>query len=465
MAQLRDTVVSGSLRATDSLLSTTASFQILNAPTTSNGSTYGPGTAGNVLSSNGTSIYWRGVTDNSSATAVTSTDTNLITGRTLYNAGYVKSSGVTSITIKTSAPLSGGSNTATTGTGTYILSLGTVGITNGGTNITTYTIGDILYSNAANTLAKLGGNTTTTRKFLRSVATTAGTATAPTWDTVTKTDVGLSNVENTKLSTWAGSANLTTFKGLTLSGSAAASYTAAFAGTTDATAKNTAAVTLAGGLGVAKTVIANDLYINTEHVLSARGRTLYSTEAELINGIASVASTLKYAGDCKFFSFFLNAGSSVNSNIKGMYFSGWVFLRNRGDETQSILPMAIYLGFPTDEYFLGQSRYAQIIQIIITLNYNFTAYSYDINYLSPKTQSITAVAANWNNNIQQITVNGMKPYLRIMVGLASSATKEQYEACANASIICTNQAFDSITLTCYNGPPTIDIPMILTILG
>ena len=32
----------------------------------------------------------KGVTDNSSSTDVTSTDTNLITGRTLYNAGYTK---------------------------------------------------------------------------------------------------------------------------------------------------------------------------------------------------------------------------------------------------------------------------------------------------------------------------------------------------------------------------------------
>lgn len=32
----------------------------------------------------------KGITDNSTATAVTSTDTNLITGRTLYNAGYIK---------------------------------------------------------------------------------------------------------------------------------------------------------------------------------------------------------------------------------------------------------------------------------------------------------------------------------------------------------------------------------------
>ena len=40
-----------------------------------------------------------GVTDNSSSTAVTSTDTNLITGRTLYYAGYTKNAGtITGVT-------------------------------------------------------------------------------------------------------------------------------------------------------------------------------------------------------------------------------------------------------------------------------------------------------------------------------------------------------------------------------
>ena len=61
MAQLKDTIISGSLRATDSLLSTTAQFKILNIPTTSNGTTYGPGTNGQVLKSNGTSVYWDSV--------------------------------------------------------------------------------------------------------------------------------------------------------------------------------------------------------------------------------------------------------------------------------------------------------------------------------------------------------------------------------------------------------------------
>lgn len=83
------------------------------------------------------------------------------------------------------------------------------GPTNGGTGITSYATGDTLYASAANTLSKLGGNTTTTRKFLRQTGDGTNSA-APAWDTVTKTDVGLSAVENTALSTWGGSSNITT---------------------------------------------------------------------------------------------------------------------------------------------------------------------------------------------------------------------------------------------------------------
>jgi len=64
------------------------------------------------------------------------------------------------------------------------LTLGTaLPVTSGGTAQSTYTVGDTLYSSAANTLAKLAGNTTATRKYLVSVG--DGTnATAPTWDQI-----------------------------------------------------------------------------------------------------------------------------------------------------------------------------------------------------------------------------------------------------------------------------------------
>jgi hypothetical protein len=65
---------------------------------------------------------------------------------------------------------------------------GVLAETHGGTNQSTYTLGDILYASAANLLSKLLGNTTTTRKFLRQTGN--GTiSSAPVWDTIVAADL------------------------------------------------------------------------------------------------------------------------------------------------------------------------------------------------------------------------------------------------------------------------------------
>ena len=58
MAQLKDTVVSGNLRVTDAAMTDTMQAKIIKAPTSSGGTTYGTGSNGQVLKTNGTSIYW-----------------------------------------------------------------------------------------------------------------------------------------------------------------------------------------------------------------------------------------------------------------------------------------------------------------------------------------------------------------------------------------------------------------------
>lgn len=73
MASLKDTVVSGSLRATDTIYSTTNQFQILKIPTSSNGTTYGMGDNGQILKSNGTSVYWANDNDTTNLTSMTGT--------------------------------------------------------------------------------------------------------------------------------------------------------------------------------------------------------------------------------------------------------------------------------------------------------------------------------------------------------------------------------------------------------
>lgn len=60
--------------------------------------------------------------------------------------------------------------------------------TQGGTGLTSYTLGDVIYASATNTLAKLAGNTTTTNKFLRQVG-TGSASTAPAWEILDPSDI------------------------------------------------------------------------------------------------------------------------------------------------------------------------------------------------------------------------------------------------------------------------------------
>lgn len=65
---------------------------------------------------------------------------------------------------------------------------GTLPIGSGGTNITTYTLGDTLYSSATNVLSKLAGNTSTTKQFLTQTGNGA-TSAAPVWGTIASGDL------------------------------------------------------------------------------------------------------------------------------------------------------------------------------------------------------------------------------------------------------------------------------------
>ena len=68
---------------------------------------------------------------------------------------------------------------------------GTLGPTYGGTGQSTYALGDTIYSDASNSLAKLSGNTTTTKKFLSQTGTGSGSA-APVWQQPAASDITLS---------------------------------------------------------------------------------------------------------------------------------------------------------------------------------------------------------------------------------------------------------------------------------
>ncbi len=84
-------------------------------------------------------------------------------------------------------------------------------VTSGGTGLSTATLGSMHYGSGTNLISNLSGNTTTTPNYFSQTGTGVVSA-APSWKTPTqvKTDLSLNNVENTALSTWAGSTNLTT---------------------------------------------------------------------------------------------------------------------------------------------------------------------------------------------------------------------------------------------------------------
>jgi len=97
---------------------------------------------------------------------------------------YTTSSGVTSVRVQATSPVVSSVNTAQTSTLNTTISLADN------------------YGDTKNPYASK-----TARYVLAAPATAAG---APSFRALTNADVGLGNVENTKLSTWAGSSNITT---------------------------------------------------------------------------------------------------------------------------------------------------------------------------------------------------------------------------------------------------------------
>lgn len=78
----------------------------------------------------------------------------------------------------------------------------TIGATQGGTGLTSYTTGDIIYASATNTLAKLAGNTSTVNKFLKQQG-NGTVAFAPDWDVIDPSDI------NTQYGAFQNNATLT----------------------------------------------------------------------------------------------------------------------------------------------------------------------------------------------------------------------------------------------------------------
>ncbi len=128
--------------------------------------------------------FWRG--DGTWATAASGGGT--VTGVSGTTNRITSTGGVTPV-IDISALYVGQSSITTLGTVTTGVWNGSViSEIYGGTNQSTYTLGDIIYSSAANTLSKLAGNITSGIKYLSQTGTGSVSA-APIWSTITGSDI------------------------------------------------------------------------------------------------------------------------------------------------------------------------------------------------------------------------------------------------------------------------------------
>lgn len=135
----------------------------------------------------------------------------------------------------------------------------------GGTGIDNYATGDLLYASATNTLAKLTGNTTTTKNFLTQTG-TGSASQAPAWGTISAADVsGLAASATTDTT---NAANIST--GALPSGRLSGGYTG-ITGVGTLTLGTWQADTIAaayGGTGFTSYTVGDLLYANTSSTLA-----------------------------------------------------------------------------------------------------------------------------------------------------------------------------------------------------
>lgn len=141
---------------------------------------------------------------------------------------------------------------------------------NGGTGLTTYTLGDIVYSSATNTLDKLAGNTTTTKLFLSQTGTGGGSA-APVWAQPAASDISGLAASATTDTTNAANISTGTLPSARLNGS----YTGV-----------TGVGTLAAGTWNATAIAA--IYGGTGQTSYTQGDLLYAASSTTIGRLADV---------------------------------------------------------------------------------------------------------------------------------------------------------------------------------
>lgn len=225
------------LTGSQTLTNKTLSSAVLTGTLTAGGTT---GTNGQVLQSTGTGVQWATVSGGGGSvvltiTGDTGTDTVTIGTDTLtFVGGTGITSSVTANTVTmdidstvvtltgsqtlTNKTIAAGSNTITGLTNSNLS--GSAGITNANLANSSVTIGSTSVSLGATATTITGLTSITSTSFVGALTGNADTVTNgvytsgsysdPSWLTLSASKVGLGNVENTALSTWTGSTNITT---------------------------------------------------------------------------------------------------------------------------------------------------------------------------------------------------------------------------------------------------------------
>lgn len=172
---------------------------------------------------------------------------------------------------------------------------GSLPATNGGTGLSSYATGDLIYSSASNTLSALAGNTSTTKQFLVQTGTGSASA-APTWGSIVAGDVPTLN-QNTTGSAGSVANALTAGTGLTASatynGSAAITFNAT--GTT-INSQTGAYVLLAADAGKTISITTGGVTIPASVLAAGNIVTIYNNSGSSQTITQGSGLTLQWAG-------------------------------------------------------------------------------------------------------------------------------------------------------------------------
>lgn len=138
--------------------------------------------------------------------------------------------------------------------------------------------------------------------------------------------------------------------------------------------------------------------------------------------------------------------------VSALFGSPCVAMMAPQDETL----MKSSFGF-ADDYILTGA------EIVTVEKLGLTTVPSKTRFIPTQSKTVMLSATGWTGEItpytQNVAINGIRSNTVGMVGIADSATDEEYMAATSAQLRKTGQGNNSITIKCYGTRPLIDIPI------